>query len=145
VDDGIVTVMLRAAKVVFDVFDTVPVAVMQSPAASWPTVSVTTFENWVVPVQLTVVCVCCAAFCTSMLEPLMAATFPLASSGAFAGGAAPTAEAMAVAATRAAAPVPTTVAQRRRRVRRLLFVSIVCASRFLGGAVRVVVEWFARR
>jgi hypothetical protein len=50
-----VTVMLRATMVVFELFDCVPVAVMQSPAAREPTVSVTVLENAVVGVQLTAV------------------------------------------------------------------------------------------
>lgn len=52
---GADTVMLRAAIVVFDVFDADPVAVMQSPTVTALTASVTFFEKVVVGVQLTVV------------------------------------------------------------------------------------------
>ena len=44
--------MLRAATVVLDFFEAVPVTEMQSPAASELTASVTVLENWVVAVQL---------------------------------------------------------------------------------------------
>ncbi len=122
VELGVVRVMLRAAMVVFDFFDGVPVTVTQSPAARELTVSVTVFENWVVVVQFTVVCPL-LAFWTSMLEPLSAATLPVAPMGAVA-VAAPAAEATAVAATSAVAPVPRNRAQRRRVVLRLVRVCI---------------------
>ena len=69
--------MLRAAMVVLDVFDGVPVTVTQSPAVSVLTDWVTVFENAVDVVQLTVVWPV-LAFCTSMLEAWSAATLPLA-------------------------------------------------------------------
>jgi hypothetical protein len=52
---GMVTVRFRAAIVVFDFFDGVPVAVTQSPTAIALTDSFIVLENWVVVVQLTVV------------------------------------------------------------------------------------------
>ncbi len=52
---GVVTVMERAAIVVFDFFDAVPVTETQSPAASVLTAWDTVFENAVVDVQVTVV------------------------------------------------------------------------------------------
>ena len=65
---------------VLDFFDAVPVTETQSPAARELTASVTVLENCVVGVQLTVVCPE-LAFCTSMLEPLRAATLPEAPVG----------------------------------------------------------------
>jgi hypothetical protein len=52
---GVLTVIERAAMVVLDFFDAVPVTVMQSPVASALTASVTDLENCVVVVQSTVV------------------------------------------------------------------------------------------
>ena len=72
--------MLRAAIVVLDFFDGVPVTVTQSPAASELTASETVLENCVVVVQLTVVWPE-LGFCTSMLDPWSAATLPEASRG----------------------------------------------------------------
>ena len=71
------TEMLRAAMVVFDDFEGVPVTVTQSPEASELTASVTDLEKVVVEVQLTVVCPV-LGFCTSMVEPDRAATLPVA-------------------------------------------------------------------
>ena len=82
VDEGLRTVMLRAAIVVLDDFDGVPVTVTQSPAASELTDSVTVFENCVEVVQLTVVWPV-LGFCTSMLDAWSAATLPVATPGAF--------------------------------------------------------------
>ena len=122
VDDGVPTVMLRAAMVVLDDLDGVPVTVTQSPAAKVLTVSVTVLENCVVDVQLTVVCPA-LGFCTSMLEPESAATLPLAPLKEVEGvDAAPAAEATAVAATSAVALVAMNRAQRRRLVLRLVMV-----------------------
>ena len=50
---GVVTVILRAAMVVLDFFETVPVTETQSPAASALTASDAVLENCVVDVQLT--------------------------------------------------------------------------------------------
>jgi hypothetical protein len=122
VDEGLRTVMLRAAIVVLDVFDGVPVTVTQSPAASELTDSDTVFENCVEVVQLTVVWPV-LAFCTSMLDAWSAATLPLARPGAFVGVvAAPATALIVVAATNAVAPVPRNRAQRRRVVLRLVSV-----------------------
>ncbi len=110
-----VTVTLRAAIVVFDFFDAVPVAVTQSPAAMALTDSVTVLENCVVVVQFTVVWPLLWLW-TSMLEPLIAATLPVASIGALAGAAAPALETTAPAATSAVAPVPRMRVQRLPRV-----------------------------
>jgi hypothetical protein len=124
VDEGLRSVMLRAAIVVLDVFDGVPVTVTQSPAASELTDSDTVFENCVEVVQLTVVWPV-LAFCTSMLDAWSAATLPLAPAGALVGVvAAPATEPIVVAATSAVAPVPRNRAQRRRVVLRLVCVCI---------------------
>jgi hypothetical protein len=104
VDEAVVTVMLRAAMVDFDDFAGVPVTVTQSPAVSELTASVTVCEKVVDAVQLTAVWPV-LAFCTSMVEPVMAATLPLAPM--FEGVvAAPAAEPRVVAATSATVPVP---------------------------------------
>ena len=117
---GLATVMLRAAIVVFDDFDGVPVTVTQSPVARPLTDSVTVLENCVVDVQSTVVWPE-LGFCTSMLEAGSAATLPVAPEGALAGVvAAPAADPMAVAATSAVAPVPMSRAQRRPLLLRLV-------------------------
>jgi hypothetical protein len=100
-----VTLMFCTAMVVLDVFDGVPVAFTQLPTVMEATVSETVLENWVVEVQPTVVWPV-LGFCTSMVEPEMAATLPEVGMGAFAGAAAPAAEATAVAATKAVTPVP---------------------------------------
>ena len=63
-------------------------------------------------------------FCTSMLVPMIAATLPDAGTRALAGAAAPAAEATVVATTRAVAPVPRHLAQRRRTVLPLVGVCI---------------------
>jgi hypothetical protein len=70
-------VMERAAMVVFDFFDVVPVAVMQSPAVTELTVSVTVLLKVVVAVQDTAVWPV-VAFWTSIVVPLTAAMVPLA-------------------------------------------------------------------
>jgi hypothetical protein len=120
---GIVTVMLRAAIVVFEVFDAVPVTATQSPALSELTDSETVLENCVVAVQLTVVWPV-MGFCTSMFELLSAATVPLAPESGFVGAAAPAVDANAAATTTAVAPVPR-MRVHRRLVRRLLTVSML--------------------
>jgi hypothetical protein len=122
VEDGVKIVMLRAAIVVLDDFDAVPVTLTQSPAARELTASDTVLENWVVPVQLTVVWPVFGA-CTSMLEVDSAATLPLAPLRMLVGAvAAPAADPTVVAATSAVAPVPIHRAQRRRLVLRLVSV-----------------------
>jgi hypothetical protein len=114
--DGVLTVMVRAARVVLDDFDGVPVAMMQSPAAREATVSVTVLENCVDDVQLTVVWPT-LGFCTSMLDPESAATLPLAPEKEVEGfDAAPAAETRPVAATSAVALVAMNRAPRRRLV-----------------------------
>jgi hypothetical protein len=118
-----VTLMFSAAMVVFDFFDGVPVAVTQLPTVMELTASDTVLENCVVGVQLTVVWPL-PGFCTSMLEPMIAATLPDAGMRAFAGAAAPAADATVVAATSAVAPVPRHRAQPRRRVLPLVGVCI---------------------
>ena len=80
VEEAATTEMLRAAMVVFDDFEGVPVTVTQVPAASELTVSVTDLEKFVVDVQLTVVWPL-LGFCTSMVEPDSAATLPVAPMG----------------------------------------------------------------
>jgi hypothetical protein len=122
VDEGLRTVMLRAAIVVLDDFDWVPVTVTHSPAASELTGWVTVFENCVEVVQLTVVWPV-VGLCTSMLDAWRAATLPVATPGAFGEVvAAPATEPIARAATNAVAPVPRNCAQRRRLVLRLVSV-----------------------
>jgi hypothetical protein len=115
VDEAVVTVMLRAAMVVFDDLEGVPVTVTQSPDVSALTVWLTVCEKAVEDVQLTAVCPL-VGLCTSMVEPVMAATLPLAPrvEGAVA---APAAEARVVAATSATAPAPAYCAQRRLLLR----------------------------
>src|SRR5258708_28703598 len=54
-EDAATTEMLRAAMVVFDDFEGVPVTVTQSPTPSELTASVTALEKVVVGVQLTAV------------------------------------------------------------------------------------------
>ncbi len=54
-EEAVVTVRLRAATVVFELFDALPVAVTQSPTTTEDTDSVTVLENCVVPVHETVV------------------------------------------------------------------------------------------
>ncbi len=120
VELGMVTVRPRAATVVFDFFEAVPVAVTQSPTATEATDSVTVLEKDVVPVQVTVVWPL-EALCTSMLEALRAATLPLAPLGALA-GAADAGAAMTTAAVAAMAPIPRHRAQRPPLVRRLVGV-----------------------
>jgi hypothetical protein len=137
---AVLTVMVRAAMVVFDFFDGVPLTVTQSPLASALTASVTVLENVVVVLQFTVVCPE-LAFWTSMLDPLSEATLPEAPMGALAGVvAAPAAEATAVAASNAVAPVPAKRMKRRRLLLRLvsdcivliLFLFLVVVNRVLG-------------
>ena len=98
------TEMLRAAMVVFEDFEGVPVTVTQVPAVNEFTASVTDLEKDVVDVQFTVVWPL-LGFCTSMVEPDSAATLPVAPMGALAGVvAAPAADAIVVAVTSATAP-----------------------------------------
>ncbi len=115
--------MVRAAIVVLELFEAVPVAETQSPAAKEPTASETVLENCVVGVQLTVVWPE-LEFCTSMLEALSAATLPVAPVGAFGVVAAPAVAATAATATRAVVPAPRNRAQRRRFELRLVSVCI---------------------
>jgi len=67
----------RAATVVLDFFDGVPVTVRQSPTTTALRVCVAVSEKVVEAVQLTEVCPS-VAFCTSMVVPEMDATLPLA-------------------------------------------------------------------
>jgi hypothetical protein len=109
-----ITLIERAAMVVLDVFDAVPVTVTQLPVVSELTASVTVFENCVVGVQLTVVWPV-LAFCTSMLEVLSAATLPVAPIGfeVLAAPAVPAADTMAATATKVVPPAPRSRAQCR--------------------------------
>jgi hypothetical protein len=128
VELAVVTLMERAAMVVFELFAGVPVAVIQLPTVMELAASVTVLENCVVDVQLTEVWPV-LGFCTSMVVPVMAATLPDAPIG-LAAVAAPPADATAVAATIAVAPVPRHRAQRRRTVLPLvgvcIWISLIC-------------------
>jgi hypothetical protein len=122
---AVLTVIVRAAIVVLDFLDGVPLTVTQSPALSALTASVTVLEKAVVVLQFTVVCPE-LAFWTSMLDPLSEATLPEAPMGALAGVvAAPAAEATAPAASSAVAPVPARRMKRRRLLLRLVSDCIV--------------------
>ncbi len=113
VEVGDVTLIERAAMVVLDFFEAVPVTVTQLPVVSELTDSVTLLENWVVGVQLTVVWPL-LAFCTSILETLSAATLPMAPiPGGVAAPAAPAADMTAATATTLVPPAPRSRAQRR--------------------------------
>jgi hypothetical protein len=117
------TEMLRAAMVVFEDFEGVPVTVTHVPAVKEFTVSVTDLEKDVVDVQFTVVWPL-LGFCTSMVEPDSAATLPVAPMGALAGAvAAPAADASVVAVTSATVPAANW-AQRPRLMLRLVGVSM---------------------
>jgi hypothetical protein len=122
-DVGVVTVMERAAIVVFDFFAAVPLAETQSPTAMVLTASVTVLENDVVEVQFTVVWPL-LAFCTSMLEALRAATLPEAPLGRADVVALSAGAAMAPRVTSTVAPPPRHRAQRRRCERGLVGVCI---------------------
>jgi hypothetical protein len=74
-EEAAVIVRDRAAMVVLDFFDGVPVTVRQSPTVTALTVSVTVLENVVPAVQLTVVWA--VVLCTSMEEAAREATLPL--------------------------------------------------------------------
>jgi hypothetical protein len=127
-----VNVMLRAAIVVLDFFDADPVAVMQSPTLTALTDSVTLLEKDVVAVQLTVVWPV-LGFCTSMLDPLSAATLPMAPIGAL--DVAAPAEALdpsIPATTSAEAPDPRMHPQSRRGLRRSVGVCMVVLASFMG-------------
>ena len=131
---GVVTVMLRAAIVVLDFFDAVPVAVTQSPTLTALTDSVTLLENVVDDVQFTVVWPL-LGFCTSMLDAFSAATLPVAPVRALEVVAA-TAEALdpkIPAANRVAAPVPSMRGQLHLGVRRSVGVSMVLVASFMCG------------
>jgi hypothetical protein len=107
------TEMLRAAIVFLDDLDAVPVTVMQSPVASWPTDCFTIFENCVVAVQLTVVWPL-LGFCTSMLDAERAATLPVVPKGVGVGvDAASAADPMVMTAAHAIAPAAMYGVQRR--------------------------------
>jgi hypothetical protein len=118
-------VMDRAATVVLDFFEGVPVTVRQSPTATALTVSVAVSENVVLGVQLTDVCPS-VALCTSIVVPVMEATLPLAP-----------APVGAVAAP-AAAPIPRTTevhsaaipAGTAQRAERRLWSAVVCMGVF---------------
>ncbi len=116
--------MVRAAMVVLDFLEGVPLTVTQSPLANALTASVTDLEKVVDVVQFTVVCPELWLW-TSMLDPLRAATLPVAPAGALAGAAAPAAVVTAVAASRAVAPVPAIRMKYRRLLLRLFSDCIV--------------------
>jgi hypothetical protein len=146
-DDGaVVMVIERAAMVVLDFLDFVPVTVRQSVLLMELTVSLTTFENVVVAVQPTVVCP--LVLCTSMDVPLSDATLPTAEPKlevtAPAAGARTTAAAMAQSAT----PVVPAAAHRLQRwagwrlvrvdmvASRSFFTWLLTTQRIDGGQVR---------
>jgi hypothetical protein len=110
---ALLIVMDRAATVVLDFFDGVPVTVRQSPTATALRVSVAVSENVVVGVQLTEVCPS-VALCTSIVVPEMEATLPLAPAP---GGAvaAPAAPPMPMTTETQSAAVPAGTAQRPKR------------------------------
>jgi hypothetical protein len=135
-----VTLMFCTAMVVLDVLDGVPVAFTQLPTVMELTASETVLENCVVAVQPTVVWPV-LGFCTSMVEPAMAATLPEAGMGAFVGAAAPAAEATVVAATRAVAPVPRHRAQRRCAVLPLVGVCMWKSLISVSLPLLVLIEW----
>ncbi len=122
-DGGGVTLMERAAIVVLDFFEAVPVTVTQSPATNVLTAWDTVWENVVVDVQLTVVWPE-KGLCTSMLEPLRAATLPEAPMGRVDVVAAPTGLVAATPAANTTAEPPKSRPQRRRLVRRLVGICI---------------------
>jgi hypothetical protein len=76
-DVAVLIVMDRAATVVLDFFDGVPVTVRQSPTATALRVCVAVSEKVVVAVQLTEVWPS-VVLCTSIVVPSMEATLPLA-------------------------------------------------------------------
>jgi hypothetical protein len=76
-DDGWLIVIDRAAMVVLDFFDLVPVTVRQSPTATALTDSVAVWLNVVDEVHVTDVCPA-VALCTSIVVPAIDATLPLA-------------------------------------------------------------------
>ena len=86
-DAGVVTVMVRAAMVVLDFFDAVPVTVTQSPAASALTASVTVLENCVVVRPARPWSARCWRSAPPCSMPLSAATLPDAPLGRLGGGA----------------------------------------------------------
>jgi hypothetical protein len=73
---AVLIVIVRAAMVVFDFLSGDPMTVRQSPTATAPIDSVAVSENVVVGVQFTVVCD--VVLCTSIDDPAMEATLPLA-------------------------------------------------------------------
>lgn len=77
VEEAWLMVIDRAAMVVLDFFDFVPVTVRQSPTATALTVSVAVSLNVVDPVHDTDVCPA-VALCTSIVVPAIEATSPLA-------------------------------------------------------------------
>jgi hypothetical protein len=129
---ALLIVMDRAATVVLDFFDGVPVTVRQSPTATALSVCVAVSEKVVELVQLTVVCPS-LALCTSIVVPLMEATLPLAPEPV---GAVAASALTVVTTTRAAlrAAIMAEAAPHRTRPRR-------CRLRFRTGGVRVDVSF----
>jgi hypothetical protein len=123
------TEMLRAAMVVLDDFDGVPVTVTQSPGVRTPTASDTVIENCVASVQLTVVWPVVGLW-TSILDPDNEATVPLAPSGTVVlvvvAAAAPV-EPMIIATASAAPPALVQRAKRPCRAR-TVFRVCMCSS-----------------
>jgi hypothetical protein len=76
-EEGLLIVIERAAMVVLDFFDFVPVTVRQSPTATALTVSEAVSLNAVDVVHETDVCPA-LALCTSIVVPAIEATSPLA-------------------------------------------------------------------
>jgi hypothetical protein len=120
--EGLLIVMERAAIVVFDFFDGVPVTVKQSPTATALSVSVAVSENVVLAVQVTAVCA--VVLCTSIVLPVMVATLPLVTLPL--AGAASATDVRANTSDRAPNPAPDAIA---------IFRSL----RVLRGAVAIVV------
>jgi hypothetical protein len=135
---GMLTERSRAATVVFDFLEAVPVAVTQSPTVIALTASVTVLENCVDEVQLTVVWPL-LGFCTSMLVALSAATDPKAPVGALVDVAAPAVDATVPAARSAVAPVPRICAQRLLGIRLPVSGSMLAVASFF--PVRVCCRW----
>jgi hypothetical protein len=124
--------IVLAAIVVLDDFDGVPVTVRQSPTAIALCVWVAVCENVVVPVQLTVVCPV-LAFWTSMDDPVIEATLPLAAPPDPLGGVAAPALAVRPMRTVMLSRAPPTGPYQRRRC-----CGVLMSSSMFDAAFRVV-------
>jgi hypothetical protein len=110
-DEAAVKVMDRAAMVVLDFFDGVPVTVTHDPAVTALTASAAVWVKVVVPDQLTVVCP--DVPCTSMEVPEMDATWPVVPAPAGGALAAPAPSAMATTARALSTTAPAVPPQTR--------------------------------